>query len=183
VAKLLADFGADLNVSDEQHCTPLMVVCRTERVEFIEFLCDRHVDINAEDAYGLTALCISCFFAQVEAVRILLARGARVDCGVPCSMVVLQPFPEDELDEGMTMNEFMQKRRQIVQQLVAHNVDFRLVDASGIALLTHVKKQGNKELASILLEAIEEEEGWETVDEDDEDEDEDEEEEEEEEEA
>lgn len=69
--KMLLDCGADPNIKDEDHCTPLHIA---NNLTIIKLLVEAKADINAQDKWGRTPL--MCIYKNVGAAKYLLEQGA-----------------------------------------------------------------------------------------------------------
>jgi hypothetical protein len=59
VVKALIDFGANVNVSNENGLTPLMIAVQRGKKNMIKTLIDAGADVNARDSYGYSILHIT----------------------------------------------------------------------------------------------------------------------------
>ena len=79
IARLLIDFGADVNTQDEDGSTTLMIAVDNDDIEAIKFLLKFGVQIDLSDDDGSTELLIAAEGDNVEAIKLLVDAGADVN--------------------------------------------------------------------------------------------------------
>ena len=77
--RALINAGADVNVTDADGDTPLMLSAMASKKETIRLLLDKGADINARTSEGTTALYCAVPNMDVSIPQILVARGAMVN--------------------------------------------------------------------------------------------------------
>jgi len=81
VVESLLDRGADVNITDVEGRTPLMLAAFRGRTPVMRLLLDRSADPNAADNKGYTALMMAAFKGHPAATELLIDRGADVNAG------------------------------------------------------------------------------------------------------
>jgi ankyrin repeat protein len=81
--RLLLEFGADLNLADEDQRLPLYCAAYNGSAELIELLADAGASLDVREQYGRTPLHVASMLGHIDAVRMLLSKGADVD--IVCS--------------------------------------------------------------------------------------------------
>lgn len=76
---LLLHLGADVNYTDINGRTPLMLACSTGRRNAVNRLLDNYADTDKLDNYGWSALMFSVYYNHQQIVRMLLEYGADVN--------------------------------------------------------------------------------------------------------
>ncbi|XP_067684304.1 ankyrin repeat, SAM and basic leucine zipper domain-containing protein 1-like [Haliotis asinina] len=74
--QILVEAGADVNVRDRYHVSPLMCAAREGHVTIMEYLIGQGAEMNRQDSRGLTALSWAASKGHMKAVKLLLDKGA-----------------------------------------------------------------------------------------------------------
>ena len=76
--KALLDGGAEIDVTNQNGQTPLMIAANMGKLDMVQLLIDRGANINAIDRNRWSVLIHSAITAQADVVRLLIAKGADV---------------------------------------------------------------------------------------------------------
>ena len=79
VVRLLLEFGAKVDIQDEDGWTALMYASRRVHIELVRLLLEKGANVNHQDKDGNTALMWASSKGHVELVRLLLEKGANVN--------------------------------------------------------------------------------------------------------
>lgn len=79
IAKLLVEYGADVNASSADTAMYLYDALLRENFELVQYLLDRGADINAIDTDGLSAMHFAVLVGQIDKIEFLLERGADIN--------------------------------------------------------------------------------------------------------
>jgi len=77
--KLLINLGANLEQTDKNKRTALMIASSLGRIDALEYLIKYRAKLNTYDKFGWTALMLAVYYNQKEVVKQLLASGANVN--------------------------------------------------------------------------------------------------------
>ncbi|XP_046357846.2 ankyrin repeat, SAM and basic leucine zipper domain-containing protein 1-like [Haliotis rufescens] len=72
----LVDAGADVNVRDRYHVSPLMCAAREGHVTVMDYLIGKGAELNRQDSRGWTAMSWAASKGHLKAVKLLLDKGA-----------------------------------------------------------------------------------------------------------
>ncbi|KAL8664082.1 MAG: hypothetical protein Q9202_003374 [Teloschistes flavicans] len=81
VIDLLVNSGLNINVKDEDGCTPLHLAAQSASLPLIQALHTSGADVNAKNVWGDSPLTTSATHGSVEAVQYLLSSGAQIQDG------------------------------------------------------------------------------------------------------
>ncbi len=79
IARDLLDYGARVDMRDNDGRTALMEACMAGDKDLVIMLVERGGDVHAESSHGTTPLLAACISGKPEVIRILLERGADVN--------------------------------------------------------------------------------------------------------
>ena len=143
VADSLFRRGADVDVRDDEGCTPLMAVSWTVSVDTVRWLLDHGADVNAYEPSQYTPLHYAALHADLESVQALLEHGADINARkeygeVPLHLAV-SPF-----DDFMFPDSYHHRRQDknrchlaVVQLLLNYGADPNTRDDAGSTPLHH----------------------------------------------
>ena len=78
--KLFLKKGVDIEIKNDNGCTPLIIACSEGRFDAVKFLVEvAAADIENVDKNGWTPLLYSCHHGKLEIVKYLVEMGADVD--------------------------------------------------------------------------------------------------------
>ena len=102
-AKLLIEYGADVQLHTFRKTTPLMIACHNRHEDIAALLLDSQADANLQNNLNKTALMIACWQQLAPTVSLLLSNGAdpnqQSNTGWTALMIACTPHPSLELDE------------------------------------------------------------------------------------
>ncbi len=75
-ARLLVDYGADINQPGENGVTPLLIAAQKQHVELVRDLLAKGAQVNHRSQSGMTALMCACQKGNQDMVDMLLDHGA-----------------------------------------------------------------------------------------------------------
>ena len=75
----LLDRGANLNITDNNGWTPLMVAVKYSSPDMVKLILDKGTDVNARNNENWTPLMIAAKYSNEEVVKILLEYGAEIN--------------------------------------------------------------------------------------------------------
>lgn len=139
VVRRAIEQGTDVNATNRQGKTPLMVSAFNGHLEIVRLLLKNGAQVDMTDPQGRTALMFASTGSFPETVELLLDRGAN-------------PNTTDQ-GEGWTPLMFAaaEGNREVVQVLLSHGADPSLSDRDGDTALTFAQN-GNHEAVVELLQ-------------------------------
>lgn len=146
-AKLLIEAGGNVNAQDDRLESPFLHAGAMGYLEILKLLlATGKVDHMLLNRFGGTALIPACERGHTEVVKELLK---------------IENYPIDHINnltwtalmEAIVLGNGGKKHTQIVQLLVRAGCDVNIPDRNGISPLQHAKKNGYKDIVSILEKA------------------------------
>jgi cytohesin len=102
VCRELLDKGADVNVTDEEGCTPLIWAVLAGSVEAVELFLARGADPNCKNSDGETPMHITALTGNLEIAKLLIDAGADVEAEDGFGITPLRSCELNE-DEDMAL--------------------------------------------------------------------------------
>lgn len=127
--------GMDVNTTDPDGNTLLMLAARNGDNQILEILLTNKPNILKINKYGDSALMLAALRGHLQSVRALVAAGADID-PVGWTPLIYAAF------EGY---------REIVEFLLTLDIDIDAQSASGISALMAASRNGHLEIAHLLL--------------------------------
>lgn len=78
ILPILIKFGANINEKDNYGKTPLMIACKSNQTEVVNYLISIEVDVNEKDNFGNTALHYAAENLNIDMVKALIKKGANL---------------------------------------------------------------------------------------------------------
>jgi len=86
------DHGVDVNLTNQDGNTLLMLAAYNGHAELVEGLVGRHADVDKQNARGQTPLAGAVFKKEDAVVRVLLSAGADPHAGHPSAVETAKMF-------------------------------------------------------------------------------------------
>ncbi|WP_290187116.1 ankyrin repeat domain-containing protein [Corynebacterium glaucum] len=86
------DHGVDVNLTNQDGNTLLMLAAYSGHAELVEGLVGRHADVDKQNARGQTPLAGAVFKKEDAVVRVLLSAGADPHAGHPSAVETAKMF-------------------------------------------------------------------------------------------
>jgi ankyrin repeat protein len=178
VLKLLQE-GADINVTDAQGRTPVMIATYKHDTEMVRALIQKGADINMRDSQNENPLLHAGAQGWLDILK--LAIEAKADTTLTNRFGGISIIPAAERGHVETVRELLtrtdinvnhvnnlgwtalleaivlgdggQAQQQIVQLLVDHGADVNIPDKDGVTPLRHARERGFMEIERILVKA------------------------------
>jgi len=133
----LVTLGYDIDDSDADGYTPLMIASSLGKAQFVQFLIDNGADVNRRSYNGETAMHRAAITGNNEIVNILFEAGANLN------------MPDFDGNTPL-MYAVTANRRFTVERLVTLGADINFRNASKETALKVAEKNRFKEVASFL---------------------------------
>lgn len=140
LVKLLLEFGADANVTNNFGHTPLILTSTGGHKEIVKLLLDHGANVNATNNKGYTALWWASFFGYKEIVALLLNCGADVNISY------------DNGETALTLAS-SKGHKEIVKLLLDSGSDVKAANIIGNTALIKASGKDQKKIVKHLLNA------------------------------
>ena len=143
IVKLLYDFGADLNLTNEENMTSLYAAAACDLVDIMQFIIERATIIDKPSNNGNTPFIIACCYGNIKAAQLLIAHGsdieARNNCGETALLIAIKL-----------------KNVEIIKLLLSNNANRNVKDYKNRGVneyCEHIRNKKTREsISQILLE-------------------------------
>ena len=139
MVRMLLDQHADLNISDENGNTPLLLTLSNDDDEILKMLLKKGADVNAFNDFGDTALVSAARVCHVERVEVLVNGGADLDAQSRGLGTALQAAS-------------WQGHEKTVKVLLKHKADVDAQDRDLVTALHIASFHGHEKIVSLLLD-------------------------------
>jgi hypothetical protein len=141
-ALLLIEAGADINAQAANQDTPWLLAGTLGRTEMLRAMIPKQPDFSLRNRYGGNALIPACERAHVEAVKLLLTTEIDVnhvnDLGWTCLL------------EIVILGDGGPRHVEVAKLVLAAGADPNLADRDGVSPLTHARRKGQDEIATLI---------------------------------
>lgn len=139
VAKILVEYGFDLESKKGDGSTPLYIACQENRVDVVNYLISKGADIETVFKTGFRPMYISAQKGHLEVVKILVENGAKVDAAS---------------DEGATPLYIacQNAHNDTVKYLLAHGANIEVKFKNSFTPLYISAQKGHLEVVKTLVE-------------------------------
>jgi len=131
--------NANVNVTDEDGCTPLIIATKNNNLFFVEHLILAGANVNTVDKDGNTPLILAAFNNQTAIAELLLENGAAIN-------------QQNQHGSTALMLAVKYLNNDTVKVLMLHGADQTICDSKGMRATDFAEQQGN-EVAIALLQA------------------------------
>jgi ankyrin repeat protein len=140
-ADLLIRAGADANVANDFHVTPLSLACTNRNPALVDRLLKAGADPNTAIGTGETPVMTCAGTGSVDAVRMLIAAGANLNAREPAQ------------NQTALMWAVAEHHPAVVRVLIDHRADVQARTKQGFTALHFAAREGELESARQLLAA------------------------------
>lgn len=141
-ASLLIARGADVNAQDDIQDSPFLLSGASGYLEILRLCLAAGADLKSRNRYGGTALIPACHHGHLETVRELLKTAIDVNH--------INNLGWTALLEAIILGDGGARHTGIVRLLVGHGAQVNLADRDGVTPLAHARRNGYREMVSIL---------------------------------
>ncbi len=101
--KLLMQLGSDVNYTDKNGRTPLMVAASMGRKSAVDTLINNYAEIDRLDSYGWSALMLAVYYNHIEVARFMCECGCDVNLTSPQGMSAMRIAKKHQRKRIMTL--------------------------------------------------------------------------------
>lgn len=134
--------GFDVNTTDANKRTLLMLAAYNGHNQIIELLVANGADVNLRDTINRTALMFASTGPFVSTVQSLLQSGAQPN------------LTDDQENWTAAMMAAAEGQLEVLKVLVAHGADLKMVDVDGESSLDFAKANGHTQVADYIASQI-----------------------------
>ncbi len=145
VAELLIKAGADVNAQDNTRQSAYLIATSEGYLELLKLTLKADGDVHSLDSYNGTGLIRAVDRGHVEIIKELWKTS------IPINHV--NRLGWTALLEAIILGDGGPRHTEIVRRLVQAGADVNLADSDGVTPFTHARRQGYKEMMSILASA------------------------------
>ena len=138
VVELLLSKGAEIDVKDKNHCTPLMLAAENGHNDVSTYLIHHGADISKKDSHDRTALHYASENGHLKVVESLLSKGAEIDV-------------EDENHRTSLMLAAENGHSDVSMYLIHHGANVINKDRHNRTALHYASERGDLNVVKVLL--------------------------------
>jgi len=131
--------GDDINVTDHNGRTALILASRSSDQQIVELLIDANADLNVTTPYGWTALIHASDNGHQQVVTSLITAHADINVA-------------DDIGHTAVMRASMYEHQPVVESLIAAHADINMTDNYGWTALMNASESGKVECVKLLIQ-------------------------------
>ncbi|KAK3747914.1 hypothetical protein QZH41_000188 [Actinostola sp. cb2023] len=137
----LIDAGADINVTNNDGYTALMLAAENGKDEVVRTLIDAGADVNVTNKYGNTALVLAAINGKEEVARVLIVAGADVN------------VTDNDGDTALVLAAINGKE-EVARVLIVAGADVNVTNNYGDTALMLAAMNGKDEVVRALIDGV-----------------------------
>lgn len=134
--ELLSDEGFDVNTTDKDGKTPLLMAIGHNNKKITDLLLSKNASVNVKDFDGITPLHLTAVSGDTSLVRLLLSKGASVNVKDNYGLTPLHFSASDN--------------KEITDILISKGADVNAKSKEKKTPLAYANEKGNREIADLL---------------------------------